>query len=79
MEAIKTHNNRLIIQIGETYNLEGKQYIVVTATTKIVDGGADSLHTTEMLYWLKDVETGGMRYERESVLNQELPKYNEVV
>lgn len=79
MHKIKKYRDHLIIQVGDVYRLEGRDYEVITGTSEIIGGDVGTLVMSRLVYWLKDVETGEMKLVPESELKVELPKYNEVV
>lgn len=57
-----------IIQPGETYDIDGKPYLVVTATAGIGKVSGDSISLSRLVYILEDVQTG----ERMQIGEQEL-------
>ena len=57
MNTPKFFRGRPIIQPGETYEIEGVSYKVITATSHIIGEDANGLQMTEPLFWLDNVET----------------------
>lgn len=62
MRKPKFHLGNPIFQVGETYDIKGVGYTVVTATTHIVGEGEDGIDMTEPLYWLDNENTGERIY-----------------
>lgn len=68
MNKPKFFRGRPIIQPGETYEIEGVLYKVLTATSQIVGEDVNGLAMTEPVYWLDNVETNERVYMRKSEL-----------
>lgn len=57
MNRPKFFRGNPIIQIGETYEVDGTPHKVITATSHILDVNDDGVGLTEPLYWLDNLET----------------------
>ena len=75
MNKPKFFKGRPIIQPGETYEIDGVLFKVITATSEIVGENQDQLNMTELVYWLDNVETNERVYMRKSELES---KFNEI-
>ena len=64
----KFFRGKPIIKPGETYEIDGILYKVITATSSIVDDQRDNLKITELIYWLDNVKTNERSYMSESEL-----------
>ena len=62
MNKPKFFRGRPIIQPGETYEVDGVNYKVITATSTIIGETRNGISMTESLYWLDDVKTGERVY-----------------
>ena len=68
MNKVKFFRGRPIIQIGETYEVDGVAYKVITATSTIIGETRNGIGMTEPLYWLDNVKTGERVYMPEKEL-----------
>lgn len=53
----KFHNGRPIFQPGETYEINGLAYEVITAITQFLGESEDDIKMTELIFILESVET----------------------
>lgn len=63
---------RPILQPGETYELDGVPYKLITATSHMIGASADGIGLSEPLYWLDNLETNERVYMGEKELEAKL-------
>ncbi|KEF40130.1 hypothetical protein M670_00146 [Schinkia azotoformans MEV2011] len=68
MSKPKFFRGKPIIQPGETYEIEGVSYEVITSTTQIVGVVANDLVLMEPEFWLENLETNERIYIKEKEL-----------
>lgn len=67
---------RPIIQPGETYEIDGTLHKVITATSRIIGEGSDSLAMTEPVYWLDNLLSNERVYMTKKELESKF-QYND--
>mgnify|MGYP001258076560 CR=1 FL=1 len=55
---------------GDLILVRGKKYKILSGVTDLLNSSADTLTMTEMLYYLKNIETGGILKMYDSELRE---------
>jgi hypothetical protein len=76
MNEPKFFRGRPIIQIGETYEVDGTPHTVVTATSHIIGATEDGIELTEPLYWLDNLSTNERVYMGKEELESKFKDIN---
>lgn len=79
MRTIMKHLSHIIIRPGDVFTYKNNDYEVAYGTSEILGGGYGTINLTDIVWRLRNIETGEIIEVPERTLKKELPKYNKVI